>query len=473
MRKAFAMACLIAALTLCAAAQVVAEQQLILRHVNVVDTRDGALHRNARVVIAHGVIQSVSGDGSAKPDEGALAIDASGKYLIPGLWDMHAHTALAPVWDENILYPLYVANGITGVRDMGGDPDLLEKRRDRINHGEVLGPHLIYPGPFLVHGKNSAETIGVNNPEDARQAVDALKKRGVDFIKILDGLSRESYFAVSEESAKQKISFVGHVPYAVSLPEASSAGQRSVEHLFGAGLAGSSKETELREQFVAAVQKRDYAAQVSLRDQVVSSYDRAKAHALFLLLRKNQTWQVPTLIWTKTMANLDAPDLTSDPRLEYVPKSIRATWDPPKLLQNTSAAELKVEKAELVRDFEIVKTMQADGVPLLAGSDGPDPFVIPAFSLYDELELLVKSGLTPLQALQDATLNPAKFLRKEQAYGTVESGHVADLVLLDANPLDDIRNTRHIAGVVLGGKFFSRADLDKRLSDIRDMAASH
>ena len=205
--------------------------------------------------------------------------------MIPGLWDMHVHSAfVSPAWDEKVIYPLYIANGVTGVRDMGGDPDVLESRRKRIESGELLGPQLMLGGPFLAGGKSDRQTIAVNTPEDARQAVDTVKKQGLDFVKILSNVPRESYFAIADESAKQKIPFVGHVPYSVSVREAATAGQKSIEHLTGMLLACSSREDELRAQGLAALAKRDYAAYEKLGPQIMSTYDPAKAGALFLQL---------------------------------------------------------------------------------------------------------------------------------------------------------------------------------------------
>ena len=310
----------------------------------------------------------------------------------------------------------------------------------------------------------------MNTPEDARQAVDAVKKRGLDFVKILS-VSRESYFAVADESAKQAIPFVGHVPYSVSVREAATAGQKSIEHLTGILLACSSQEDELRAQGLAALGKRDYAAYQKLGPQIMSTYDPAKAGALFLQLAKSNTWQVPTLVWTETNSRIDDADLQSDPRLKYVPASVRGQWDPAKLREKTSPEEFAALKAEAARDVELVKAMHGAGVRFMAGSDGPDPYVYPGFSLHDELEWLVKSGFTPLQALQSATFNPALFMSKMDKYGVVELQRVADLVLLDANPLDDIRNTRKIFGVVVGGKYYSRRDLDTMLQQVEKLAA--
>jgi hypothetical protein len=444
---------------------------LIFTNVNVVNMRDGVIARDVTVVIKKGQISGVAKVGLVEQGHGIQIVNANGKYMVPGLWDMHVHSAfVSPAWDEKVIYPLYIANGITGVRDMGGDPDVIENRRKRIESGELLGPRMILGGPFLAGGKSDRQTIAVHTPEDARQAVDAVKKQGLDFVKILSNVPRDSYFAIADESSKKNIPFVGHVPYAVSVREASTAGQRSIEHLTGVLLACSSQEDEIRAQELAALAKRDFAAYEKLGPQIISTYDEAKAGALFLHLVKNSTWQVPTLAWTQANSNIDDPELESDPRLKYVPASVRSQWEPAKLRKNTSP-ELVVLKAEAARVVELVKTMHDARVPFMAGSDGPDPYVFPGFSLHDELEWLVKSGFTPFQALQSATFNPAVFLGRLDTRGLVEPKHEADLVLLDENPLDDIRNTRKIFGVVANGKYYSRKDLDMMLQQVEKLAA--
>jgi hypothetical protein len=445
---------------------------LIFTNVNIVSVRDGTISREMTVVIKKGEISAVAKVGLVQQGRGIQIINANGKYMVPGLWDMHVHSAfVSPAWDEKVIYPLYIANGITGVRDMGGDPEVLENRRKRIESGELLGPRMILGGPFLASGKSDRQTIAVNTPEDARRAVDTVKKQGLDFVKILSNVPRDSYFAIADESSKQHIPFVGHVPYAVSVREASTAGQKSIEHLTGMLLACSSREDELRAQGLAALAKRDFAAYEKLGPQIISTYDQAKADGLFLQLGKSNTWQVPTLVWTQTNSRIDDPDLESDPRLKYVPASVRAQWNPDNLRQNTSPEELALLKTEAARDMELVKAMHDAQVPFMAGSDGPDPYVFPGFSLHDELEWLVKSGFTPLQALQSATVKPALFLGRLDTNGLVEPKHGADLVLMDANPLEDIRNTRKIFGVVANGKYYSRKDLDTMLEQVEKLAA--
>jgi hypothetical protein len=445
---------------------------LIFTNINVVNMRDGFITRDVTVVIRKGQVSAVAKVGLVDQGRGVQIVNANGKYMVPGLWDMHVHSAfVSPAWDERVIYPLYIANGITGVRDMGGDPDVLENRRKRIESGELLGPRMVLAGPFLAGSKSDRQTIAVNTPEGARQAVDTVKKQGLDFVKILSNVPRDSYFAIADESSKQNIPFVGHVPYAVSVREASTAGQKSIEHLTGMLMACSRREHDLRAQELAALAERDVAAYEELGPQILSTYDQAKADGLFLQLAKSSTWQVPTLVWTQANSRIDDPDLESDSRLKYVPASVRAQWDPDKLRQNTSPKELALLKAEAARDLELVKAMHDAHVPFMAGSDGPDPYVFPGFSLHDELEWLVKSGFTPFQALQSATVNPSLFLGRLDPHGLVEPKHGADLVLMDANPLEDIRNTRKIFGVVANGKYYSRKDLDIMLQQVETLAA--
>jgi hypothetical protein len=441
---------------------------VVLTNANVIDVRSGAIANGMTVVIQGEKITAVAKLALIPQSRGITVVNANGKFLVPGLLDMHVHSAFADApWDENVIYPLYIGNGITGIRDMGGDAKLLRQRRDAIRNGHLLGPRMYLGGPFLALGKADAQTIPVPTAVDARRAVDEVKNGGFDFVKILSNVPRESYYAIAEESARQKIPFVGHVPYAISAEEAAKAEQKSIEHLSGVLLACSSQEENLRRLELEALASRNYAAFSKLGSEVLASYNQEKARALFLEFTEHSTWQVPTLVWTMANSQSGGPELLNDPRLKYVPHSIRKTWEPSK----RSAEETALAKAEAERDIQLVQDMHRQGVQFMAGSDGPDPFVVPGFSLHDELELLVRSGFTPLQALQSATLNPALFEQNLDHHGSIEKGHVADLVLLDANPLTDIRNTRKISAVVLGGHYFSRADLDKMLHDAEDRAA--
>jgi hypothetical protein len=326
-------------------------------------------------------------------------------------------------------------------------------------------------GWFLDGNKNDAQSLAVDTPEKARAAVDEVKKKNFDFVKILSRVPRDSYYAIATESAKQKLSFVGHVPDSVTALEASAAGQKSIEHLSGIILACSSKSDELRKKKDEARSKRDAAAYTAVAKEAISTCDPAKPQALYSAFRTNHTWQTPTLVWTHAQTNIDSSSVTSDPRLKYVPASIRAEWDPAKLLKDTTPAEMADARGEFALDQRLAGAMQKAGIMFLAGSDGPDPYVFPGFSLHDELGFLVESGFTPLQALQAATYNAAVFMGKSDDYGTIDKDRVADMVLLDGNPLEDIHNTQKISGVVTSGHYYSREDLDKMLQQVEQAAS--
>jgi hypothetical protein len=445
---------------------------LVFTNANVVDTRTGHAARNLTVVVKDGRIAGVAKVGLIESNRNLHVINAGGKYLIPGLWDMHVHTAGGPAaaWDENVIYPLYIANGVTGVRDMGGDPVRLEHRRQKIRRGELLGPHIILAGPFLDAGNSDWQIVAVNTPGEGREAVRKLKKLGVDFVKVLSSVPRDTYMAIADESTRLKMRFVGHVPESVSAAEASAVGQRSIEHLSGVLLACSSQEEELRRQRLQAIGNNDSAAFSELKRQTLATYNSNKAHTLFTELTDNNTYQVPTLVWWRASASADTRGLATDSRLKYVPTWARAEWDHDTFQQQTIPAELADRKELSNRYIELVRSMHRVGVPFMAGTDAPDAYVFPGFSLHEELELLVKAGFTNAEALAAATFVPAMFMGKLEQYGVIEVGRVADMVLLDANPLEDIRNTQRISGVVLGGKYYAPLQLDKILAEVEQVA---
>ena len=449
---------------------------VVITNVNIIDTRQGLSSPNLTVVIKKGRIDSVAKHAMIAPSQKTQVINGAGKYLIPGLWDMHAHSAGGPAapWDATVILPLYIANGITGIRDMGGNLQLLLQRKQSIERGELLGPHMYICGPFLNGGKPYEYSIITNSPDEGRRAVDKLAAERVDFIKILSEVPRDTYFAIAEESKKHKLTFAGHVPESITATEASDSGQRSIEHLSGLPLACSRDEFELRQQRAAAVQKADNAAYYAIGMRTLDTYDSEKARALFAEFKKNETWQVPTLSWWRVQSQVDSL-FASDPLLKYVPASARRSkeWNLKQIQQSATPQLVSDLKKAMTRYIELTRGLHQAGVPIMAGTDSPDPWVFPGFSLHDELELLVESGFTPGQALRSATYNPAEFIGKLSDYGMAEKGLVADLVLLDANPLLDIHNTRRISAVIVEGRLFLRKDLDKMLVDAATEAASH
>jgi hypothetical protein len=297
-------------------------------------------------------------------------------------------------------------------------------------------------------------------------------------VKVYQNLPRDLYFAIADESKKQGIPFAGHVPIAVSAVEASNAGQKSFEHLIGILPACSThseellkgQQADLAEDLASAKPKFWGTHATQSRQMMLDTYSPETAAALFAVLKSNGTWQVPTLTLLRMFAYGDDPVFLSDARLKYVPVRTRASWDPSSVDGKRTAEDFAYMKKEFQKDLEVVGAMEKSGVGILAGTDTANPFCFPGFSLHDELGLLVKAGLSPLQALQAATLNPARFLGKEKDLGTIEEGKLADLVLLDGNPLDDIGNTKKIAGVVYAGHFSSRASLDEMLAKVEALA---
>jgi hypothetical protein len=365
---------------------------------------------------------------------------------------------------------------------MWGGPVHREWRK-RSAAGQLLAPHLVIASEIIDGPKPFwPGSIAVATEAQARQAVDDAKQSGADFVKVLSFLPREEYFAIVDEAKKQGIPFAGHVPLAITAEEASNAGQKSFEHLFGILASTSTRSDDL-----AQANRADLADEMvaqrplfwgehvkALRQVELDTYSPEKAAALFALFKKNGTWQVPTFTLLRSMAYTDDPAFVNDPRIKYMPQDLQRQWKPENsryLFGPRNPDDFAFAKKEFAKDLELVGAMQKAGVGILAGTDTSNPFCMPGFSLHDELGLMVKAGLTPMQALQTATLNPARFLGTEKDYGTVEKGKIADLVLLDANPLEDIANTTKINAVVYGGTLFPRPELDHMLADVQAKAS--
>jgi len=455
----------IAALSGTCLAQSSTSSTLIIHDVTVIDATGAPAKPHQTVIVRDGKIEAI--DSSGMGFGGKLPgthVDGTGKFLIPGLWDMHVHMVFGDWFPrgKEVALPLFVANGITGVRDMGGELDVLQQWRKEIAAGTLIGPRIVMSGPMLDGPQpRFPSSIAIKTPEDGRRAVDDLKRRGADFIKLQSLIPRDAVFAIADEARKQGIPFVGHVPDAVRASEASNAGQKSFEHLIGI-FEGSSP---LEDEFIKGPKTEK---------QFLSSYDPKRAEALFTLLAKNQTWQCPTLVWERGGNLIDQTDFAHDTRAKYVPAYWKdVTWKrfTEQIKHDFNTDDLPTRQRFVEKELAVVNAMHRAGIPFLAGTDTPPGvYIFPGFSLHDELQRFVTAGFTPMEALQTATLNPAKFLGIEDRLGTIEKGKLADLVLLDANPLDDIRNTQKIAAVIVNGRYFPRSELDKMLKEVEEAA---
>jgi len=430
---------------------------IYITHVTVIDTETGREAQDRTVVISGDRISEVKDSKGLKPPTGAKSVDGTGKYLIPGLWDMHVH-----VTRFESTYPLYLANGVTGVRDMSGPPDA-NRFRAELAAKNIDAPHM-YLGSPIFDGPPRAwpDWIVVSTPEEARKAVDEQKQKGADFIKVHSRLSRQAYFAIVDENRRQNISVAGHVPFSVSAWEAAKH-QRSFEHLYGIPLACSSREDELMAKWPEA---KSFTELLRLLLDGMRSYDHLKCQRLFAELKKNGVWQVPTLTIIRDFGLLDDPKFPHDDWSRYFGRELREWFtanDASFRKRNWTAEDFAIWRELYLYDQKVLGAMFRAGIPILAGTDSVTPYCVSGFSLHEELALMVEAGVTPLGALQAATRNAAIFIKATDRYGSVTPGKKADLVLLDADPLQDIHNTTKISKLFLAGKEFDRAALDQML----------
>jgi imidazolonepropionase-like amidohydrolase len=450
-------------------------QTLTITHATIVDVSNGTLERDRTVVVEGNRIAGVGPSSRTRTPHG-LVIDAAGMYMIPGLWDMHTHAYFDWPGDfgNDLVLPLFIANGVTGIRDMGSDLDAVLHARREVAAHRLLGPRMIVSGPMLDGPKAQYKAaIAIATPDDGRKAVDMLKGRGVDFIKIQSGVPRDAYFAVADESKKAGIAFEGHVPDAIRAEEAVAAGQRTFEHLIGIFEASTpDEEAYLSRKYGAG---KDPSINKSLA-AFLDRYDPLREAGIIQLLAKHTVWQCPTLFWERGQWLVDAIDYTKDPDLAYAAHSwIEKTFprSQKSILQTLDTDPLPVRTRFVDHELDIVRKLHAAGVPFLAGTDTPAGVdVIPGISLHLELQRFVAAGFTPLEALQTATLNPAKFYGKTGDYGGIHAGSVADLVLLKGNPLQDVANTRTIAAVIADGRYVSQGDLVQLRDRLRQLAAT-
>lgn len=427
-------------------------------HVTVINVATGAELQNQTVKIQGSQIASVAPAQDADAAEPG-AIDAHGAFLIPGLWDMHVH-----VHDKDEL-PLYVANGVTGIRIMSGDKDTAGLRAELAR--QAPSPE-IYLASAIVDGDPPIwpGSIVVKKAGDARHAVDEIKAGGADFVKVYSRLSRDAYFAIADEAKQQHIPFEGHVPDTITAQEASAAGQRSIEHLQGVALGCSNREAALMGDLTRAKFFRD---RLVIEGEAFRSLDNSKCQALANAFRVNDTWQVPTLSVLHLWGKLDDSKFLSDPRLAYIDKRFKDRWNERTEFQRLhwNNAEFELARYLFTMDQRVVGAFFHEGVPMMAGTDAMNPYCFPGFSLHDELAMLVESGVTPLGALQMATTHPAKFLGRTSEMGTIEPGKVADLVLLGADPLKDIHNTTQIQAMWLKGKYYDKTALTEMAEKVK------
>ncbi|MGH7519768.1 MAG: amidohydrolase family protein [Gemmatimonadales bacterium] len=395
-------------------------------------SRDGVLDHQTVIVRGSRIVE-VGAAGQVKVPAGATTVDGRGKYLMPGFAEMHGHfpnPTAGPELTENVLF-LYVANGVTTVRGMQGNLPHLELKA-RVARGELLGPRLWVPGPALTG--NAAPT-----PEAGRRLVEEQQAAGFDHLKIHEGLSRETYDTIVATAKRLGLRFAGHVPDAVGVYHALESGQASIEHL---------------DNYVETVGGPDSADDRRIA-QVVDATCRARA------------WTVPTLaLWETFLGTDDSAALAARPELRYVPQAWRANWAQQLSPMRRNAQPAEKRLATLALRRRILKALQTAGCPIAFGTDSPQLYSVPGFSIHREMRSMTAAGLSPQQILSEGTRQVARYFGAEQEFGSVAAGQRADLLLLNGNPLSDLANVARRAGVMVNGRWLPEAEIQARLERI-------
>ena len=384
---------------------VATKSDLLIRNVNIVDVVTGKILQDQFILIRQGIIERL-GLNEMPVNDSTPVLDGTGKFLIPGLWDMHTHYH----WNHSYANNMLIANGVLGIREMWGDMPVIKEIRSKTTDGYILAPE-IYSSGSIVDGKPKIwpESTEVENAEEARKEVNVQISKGVDFIKVYSRLSKESYRAIAAACRDADIPFAGHIPAAVTIWEAMREGQQSFEHLYGLLEAC----TDDPDRLAALQQEKQFGPEIG--NFLMQSFNRNKFDSLALTLAASTMWMSPTLVVLRNIAHLNESSLTNDPRLEYMPEGIRDLWNPKNDFRFKHSGEefYRVAKQKFKFQLSLIGDLEKAGVKIIAGTDYMNPYCFPGFSLHDELQLLVEGGLSNLAALQAATINAAVFMGRE------------------------------------------------------------
>lgn len=458
------------------------EDAFCIENISTIDSNEG-LKENQTVVVKDGKILKITSSNDLKLDPENEIIDGTGKFLIPGLWDAHVHFAfleeLAPS-----MFDLFLAYGITSVRDTGGKIGFVKEWKDKADANPTEAPRVMIAGPLLDGMPNVYDgsdpgrpplSVGLSSIEDVKNQINFLDSVGVDLLKAYEMLTPEQFATITKLAREKGLKVTGHVPLSMDVISASNAGLNSMEHMRNLELACASNSDELltqRHELLdfgkndpgGILRSRIHQAQ---RQNAVENYDENKADSVLKVLAENQTWQIPTLSLNtgSVRKHFDQPNFQESFR--YLPDSVEQNWK--SAIENMAGNEIS-EFTQKYFDWKMnmVSKIHETGIGIMAGTDCPIFFLTPGLSLHDELEVLAEAGLSPLEALKTATFNPAKYFDLENELGSIKENYWADLVILDANPLENIKNTQRINAVIREGKYYGREALDRVLKRLEN-----
>ena len=441
------------------------EAGIVIENITLIDAKNG-IRTNQTVSIENGVIQSI---GSAKLDmEDSQIIDGEGKYLIPGLWDAHVHLTFIPEIDHETHFKLYLKNGVTSIRDTGAILSKLQPSLNFIEENPNTTPRLFYAGP-LIDGADRVYkgmepgfpnlSIGIDETSNIPEVVDGLVKEGVTFLKSYEMLTRETYLELLKVAGQNGLRVTGHVPLSIDLEEAIEAGLGGMQHVRNMDLACAKDADNLLDDRQVSLENEASIAGSALRTHIHSSQryyaidntDDERCLRIIMKLSEYGVFQTPTL----TINTFDSRRFYADPKwretYQELPEAAENNW------MQGSLKLANIDVTENAKKFDawslsLVNKMHQEGVKIIAGTDTPIGYLTPGYSLHKELELLSEAGLSNMDVLRSATITPAEFFGMENQMGTIEVGKLADLVILDKNPLMSISNTQSIHRVIVKGQ---------------------
>ncbi len=466
------------------------DADLLVLDVTLIDGTDRPAASHQSVGIKGDRIVFVGPAREMLPGQGAMKVDGRGKYLVPGFWDMHAHL----FGYQEAAFPLFLANGVTSIRDMGGDLNQLLGLRRRVQSGAVLGPDLLIAGPTLDapyavrafrNTRMGSGRRAVRDSAEGAAIVDTLFEAGVDQIKVHSMTPRSAYFGILAAAKTRGIPVVGHIPDSVGPEEAVRAGQRTIEHDFKIAFAMTRRARSIEEWMLASMQRQLdrtrarpaydplFLLRIAGDDSARATADTAVASSFARWVADAPVWFDPTLVADEAEIRVNEPAIRDRPDLKYIPKSARSFHDGPPGSKVPTKAQIDAGRREFDNVLRMFGPLVAAGAKFVTGSDIPVPPLVPGFSIHRELELMVTMGLEPNRVLAAATRNAAEAAGRLAESGTIEVGKRASLLLLDADPLADITNTRRIRAVVVRGRLLDRPTLDRMLSDAEAYAPLH
>ncbi len=458
------------------------ENAVCIENISTVDPTDG-LREKQTVIIKDGKIFKIAPTEELKLSSKNQIIDGTGKYLIPGLWDSHIHfayiEALAPR-----MFDMFMVYGITSVRDTGGKIDFVKEWKDKSVANPTGTPRVMIAGPLLDGMPNVYDgsdpghpplSVGSGSVGAVASLIGKLDSIGVDFLKAYEMLTPEQFAMVMKLAKEKGYNVTGHVPLSMDVTSASNAGLNSMEHMRNLELSCASNADELLKQRRLMLAKGKNTPGSALRSSIhsaqreiaVKNYDDKKADEVLQVLLNNQTWQIPTMALNTgfTRQPFDQPEWQES--FEYLPDTIRDEWK--SAIEESKGNEVPPFRQQYTQWLlSMAGKIHKAGIPIMAGTDTPIGFLTPGLSLHEELIVLVEAGLSPQEALKTATLNPARYFKLENELGSIKETMWADLIILTANPLENIKNTQRIDAVLKQGKYYDREALNQIQKKLRE-----